>query len=306
MAQEDMAQEGHLDSAGAWQLLLALRRLAVTTSLPLGLDAAGRPTDQAPLLTLGHTDWQCNRPLTDAARQLLELYLPLFQPQPQRGWVLAHLGQSLDGCIAAADGSSAALNDAPNLDHMHRLRALGDAILVGAGTVAADDPRLTTRRVAGDNPVRVVLDPWLRSDPDRILFNDSAAPTLLVCHDAAQPRRMPDQIELLRVGGPTDRLDLTAVLAVLHERGLRRIFIEGGGVTVSRFLHAGLLDYLQITVAPLLLGRGRPGLQLPTAATMAEGLRPVCRRFTLGCDVLFEFDLRAQSSSADGQANRSR
>ncbi len=301
-----MAQAGRLDSAAAWQLLLALRRLDAGVPLPLGLDVAGRPTDRAPLLSLEPARWRCSRPPTDAARQLLDLYLPLFQPHPQRGWVLAHLGQSLDGCIAAADGSSAALNDAANLDHMHRLRALGDAILVGAGTVAADDPRLTTRRVPGDNPVRVVLDPWLRSDPSRTLFNDGAAPTLLVCHDIAPSRHLPAQVELLRIAGPSDRLDLTAVLTALRERGLRRLFIEGGGVTVSRFLHAGLLDYLQVTVAPLLLGRGRPGLQPPTATTMAEGLRPACRRFLLGRDVLFEFDLRVQSSSAGRQANRSR
>lgn len=301
-----MAQEGHLDNAGAWQLLLALRRLGAGISLPLSLDAAGRVTRQAPLLTLHRDCWECHRPLSDTARQLLELYLPLFQPHPARGWVLAHLGQSLDGCIAAADGSSAALNDVPNIDHMHRLRALSDAILVGAGTVAADDPRLTTRRVTGDNPVRVVLDPWLRSDPTRTLFNDGEAPTLLVCHETASAHHLPERIERLRITGPTDRLDLTKVLTALHERGLRRIFIEGGGITVSRFLHAGLLDYLQVTVAPLLLGRGQPGLQLPGAATMAESLRPVCRRFVLGCDVLFEFDLRVQPPVAGSQANRSR
>lgn len=300
-----MVQTGRLGRTDAWRLLLALRRLDVDT-LPLGLDAAGRPTDRAPLLILDRTDWRCKRPLTDDARQLLELYLPLFQPHPRRDWVLAHLGQSLDGCIAAADGSSAALNDAPNIDHMHRLRALGDAILIGAGTVAADDPRLTTRRVPGDNPVRVVLDPGLRSDPGKTLFNDGAAPTLLVCHAHAPERRFPAQVELLRVAGPNDRLDLTAVLAALRERGLRRIFIEGGGITVSRFLSAGLLDYLHVTVAPLLLGRGRPGLQLPGAASMAQGLRPVCRRFDLGRDVLFEFDLRTQSPADGSQASRSR
>ena len=78
------------------------------------------------------------------------------------------------------------------------------------------------------------------------------------------------------------------MLAHLAERGLRRVFIEGGGVTVSRFLAAGTLHRLQITIAPLILGSGRPSISLPEIERLSAGLRPPVRRFDLGQDVLFE------------------
>jgi riboflavin biosynthesis pyrimidine reductase len=78
------------------------------------------------------------------------------------------------------------------------------------------------------------------------------------------------------------------VIQVLAERGLRRVFVEGGGVTVSRFLAAGALDRLHVAVSPLFLGQGRPGVVLPAIAELTSALRPSVRRFTLGDDVLFD------------------
>jgi riboflavin biosynthesis pyrimidine reductase len=91
-------------------------------------------------------------------------------------------------------------------------------------------------------------------------------------------------------------LDLAVLLDQLRSRGLRRILVEGGGVTVSRFLQAGLLDRLHLTVAPLLIGSGRPSITLDPIADLDQALRPACRRFTLGEDVLFDLDLRSGSA----------
>ncbi len=110
----------------------------------------------------------------------LALYLPICAASPARPFVLAHLGQSLDNQIATASGDSNYVTGAANLDHLHRLRALADAVVVGAGTIAADDPRLTTRRVEGPNPVRVVIDPARRLDRGARVFADGEAPTLVV------------------------------------------------------------------------------------------------------------------------------
>jgi diaminohydroxyphosphoribosylaminopyrimidine deaminase/5-amino-6-(5-phosphoribosylamino)uracil reductase len=109
---------------------------------------------------------------------------------------------------------------------------------------------------------------------------------------ARQPsRRDADEIQVrwTDAGG----LDLAELLEALGERGLRRILVEGGGVTVSRFLQAGLLDRLHLTVAPLLIGSGRPSITLESIPTLDHALRPSCRRFALGDDVLFDLDLRA-------------
>ena len=86
----------------------------------------------------------------------------------------------------------------------------------------------------------------------------------------------------------------------LRERGLKSVFVEGGGSTVSRFLEAGLLDRLHVAIAPLVLGAGRPGLTLPARERIAECLRPAHRVFTMGGDVLFDCDLRAAAPVAEG------
>lgn len=287
-----------LDTEQVWPWLLALKRLSRTdTPLPVTLDAPSGSAMTKDCLRLERTAWHCPAPLTEAARQLLALYLPLFQPRLKQPYVVAHLGQSLDGCIAARDGGSIDLNDSPNIDHLHRLRALSDAILVGAGTVAADNPQLTTRRVPGDHPIRVILDPRRRLDGDYRLFHDTTTPTVLVCLESCPRQPAPGRAELLPLPGRDDRLDLSALLIALQSRGLKRLFVEGGGITVSRFLQAGLLDRLQITVAPIMLGCGRSGLQLPGASDMQHSLRPASRRFDMGRDVLFDFDLRGADDS---------
>jgi riboflavin biosynthesis pyrimidine reductase len=86
--------------------------------------------------------------------------------------------------------------------------------------------------------------------------------------------------------------DPRLVLDVLRSLGYRRVLVEGGGVTVSRFLHAGVVDRLHVTVAPMLIGSGRPALTLPPIDSLELALRPGCRFFRLGDDMLFDLDLR--------------
>jgi riboflavin-specific deaminase-like protein len=219
---------------------------------------------------------------------LLDLYLPLCDRAPDRASVLGHLGQSIDGYIATANGDSSFVNDQENIRHLHRLRALHDAVIVGAGTVAIDNPRLTTRRVAGPNPVRVVLDPRRRLSPDLRVFRDGASPTLLVTAEASGGPSSHGQADVVFVPCADGSFDLGQVVEQLASRGLKRLFVEGGGTTVSRFYEAGLLDRLQITIAPVLTGRGKPGLRLPAKLSMSECPRPPHRVFGLGQDILFD------------------
>jgi len=230
----------------------------------------------------------------DAVRALLELYAPLCSA---RALAVAHLGQSLDGHIATASGDSYYVTGPDNVRHLHRLRALSAAIVVGAATVARDDPQLTVRHVAGENPVRVVLDPSARLDAQRRVFTDGAAPTLVV-HAAGVDAPAPGNAEIVHIPADAGGLKLDVLLARLRERGLKSVFVEGGGSTVSRFLEAGLLDRLQVAIAPLLTGSGRLGLTLPARERIAECLRPAHRVFTMGGDVLFDCDLRAAAPAA--------
>ena len=239
--------------------------------------------------------WRVSGPVTDEARDLLDLYLPL---QLSPDLVIGQIGQSLDGRIATEEGHSHYVTGRADILRLHRLRALVDAVVVGAGTVAADNPRLTVRDIEGENPVRVVLDPEGRVARDRTVFQDGAARTVVIRRAAAQQTAAPadrDQLEL-----PADEPDAhggsgfapAVVVEALRAQGLHRILVEGGGVTVSRFLRAGALTRLHVTVAPLLIGSGRPALTLPPIPSLDQALRPPCRLFHLGDDVLFDLDLR--------------
>jgi riboflavin-specific deaminase-like protein len=286
-----------------WSLLLALRchvreSATIPARLGLGLDPGEQPTvtpaaDPAALIEItSDGTWTARLPLADASVELLDLYLPMALARRERPLTVAHLGQSLDGRIATASGASCYVTGAGNLTHLHRMRALCDAIVVGAGTVECDDPQLTTRRVIGPHPVRVVLDPRRRLAAGHGLFHDRAAPTLLVCAEERADAPAPGHAELIGVPAQGSKLNLRELTRRLRVRGLFGLFIEGGGLTVSAFLEQGLLDRLQIAVAPLIIGSGRPGLTLPPIRDLSHGLRPRHRRFVMGEDVLFDCRLR--------------
>ncbi len=235
------------------------------------------------------------RKLPTAAQELLALYLPLCQPPAGLPVTVGHLGQSLDGFIATSAGDSCYVTGPENITHLHRMRALCDAVIVGAETVAADNPRLTTRRVSGSNPLRVILDPRRRLKAEYGLFTDGEAPTLVISeagHSTPHSDHVGDA-QVLDIRGAGGRLALDELLRAPQKRGCQAVFIEGGGATVSGFLQAKLLDRLHIAVAPLLIGAGRPGIQLPACRRLRDCLRPKHRIYRMGEDILYDFDLRA-------------
>lgn len=300
-----------------WALLLAItarrrRGLGLPRDAGLGVDATGElrllsPDDPAVLGVWREGAGWCAAPAAPATvRGLLDLYLPVCDGKTTGPLVVGHLGQSVDGHIATESGDSCFVTGQENIVHLHRMRALCDAIVVGAGTVEADDPQLTTRLVSGENPVRVVIDPRARLPQGYRVFTDSEAPTLVICDQSkiARGGALHGLADVAGVPSHDDgRLDLSAVLRVLDERGLGRVFVEGGGLTVSCFLDAGLLDRLQLAVAPVLMGAGRPGLQLPPAPAMRHCRRPPHRVFRMGEDILWDFDLQKEESADAASAS---
>ncbi len=298
-----ISQDSDIDAA--WSIVLAASRAAGqaeaesrsrTFSLAAHGDlvAADEPTQDGVVAWTPGVGWEPLMPATDPRHALLELYLPIASATPARPLTVGHLGQSLDGFIATHSGESQFVTGEENILHLHRMRALCDAVVVGAGTVAADDPQLTTRRVTGPNPLRVVLDPSRRLTDEFKVFSDDSAETLYVCaHGVIGPgethlRRAP----IATVSDEPDGMDLRAVLQLLRARGCYRIFVEGGGVTVSMFLQANLLDRLQMAIAPLIIGNGRPAIRLPARDALSECRRPRYRVFRMGGDVFFDCDLR--------------
>jgi diaminohydroxyphosphoribosylaminopyrimidine deaminase / 5-amino-6-(5-phosphoribosylamino)uracil reductase len=214
------------------------------------------------------------------------VYAPIADRRSKKGFVLGQLGQSLDGRIAAPSGQSPYINGPQAIAHLHRLRALVDGVIVGIGTVLSDDPQLTVRQVAGPNPARIVIDPNGRLPSDAKLLAEDGVPVYTVQY-ADQWR--PSRVCAITLASRDGRIDPFAIVAGLAQRGLHRLLVEGGKNTLSNFLAARALDRLHVCVAPLRIGSGPRGLDLPLIERYAGDCRPDVSVHRLGEDVLYDF-----------------
>jgi len=222
-----------------------------------------------------------------------DLFGPLRRGTVDDLVIVGQLGQSLDGRVATESGHSKYVNGPAGLVHLHRLRALMDAIIVGVGTAIADDPQLTVRRVAGPQPVRVVIDPKGRLGAGARMFADNGVRRLLITAEGTRCAPPPG-VEIIALPAVEGQIAPSAILAALAGRGMRRMLIEGGANTISRFLAAGCLDRLHVLVAPIILGAGGPGLLLPSLERADQAPRMPVRVHKIEDDVLFDCDLSAQ------------
>ena len=207
--------------------------------------------------------------------------------------VVGQCGQSIDARIATPTGHSHYINGEAGLAHLHRLRALVDAVVVGVGTAMVDDPQLTVRRVEGPSPARVVIDPRARLPSSARALAADGIRRLVITGDGA-PTQLPADVEIVPLTAEAGRIAPGAIVAALAARGFRRILIEGGADTVSRFLAAGCLDRLHIVIAPIILGSGPSSLTLPPIKLVEEAVRAPIRAHVLGDEILLDCDLGAQ------------
>lgn len=239
----------------------------------------------------------------DAGEDWQRLFGPLVAAPASR-MVIGQLGQSIDGRIATPSGHSHYVNGPVAIVHLHRLRALVDAVVVGVGTVVADDPALTVRHVAGASPARVVLDPRWRIPPaSRLLADDGCRRIVIGAAGAAPPpRTLPASVQCVALeAGADGRIAPAAIVDALAARGLRRLLVEGGATTVSAFVAARCLHRLHVAIAPLVIGSGPSGLVLPPIDRLDAALRPRATCYRLGADMLWDLELDATG----GLANRS-
>jgi len=197
----------------------------------------------------------------------------------QRPSVTISYAQTLDGRLAAANGSSQWISGPAALHFTHALRAAHDAIMVGVGTVVQDNPRLTVRLVEGRDPLRVVVDSRLRIPLDAaVLANGAARGTLLATTARADEERV---AAISAIGAdvvmlpatPSGHVELAALLDHLASQGVASVMAEGGAGIITSLLRERLADRLAVTVAPKILGRGIDAIGDLGIASLAAALQ---------------------------------
>jgi len=172
----------------------------------------------------------------------------------KRPYVILNAAMTLDGKIATAAGDSK-ISCKEDLDRLHRLRAEVDAVMVGVGTVLADNPSLTVRRVHGRNPLRIVIDRGAKTPPNARVMDGSAKTIVAVSRTAKR-----EKLGKLRAAGAEvvvggeNEVDLQKLLEELRSRGVRKLLLEGGSMLNWEMLRRGLVDEVRVAVAPFIVG----------------------------------------------------
>ncbi len=190
------------------------------------------------------------------ASELIEAYAK--HVRNGRPFVTAKYAMSADGKIASRSGDARWVTGAESRAHVHRLRAECDAIMVGIGTVLADNPRLTARdddgRPRERQPLRVVVDSAGRTPPDAALLREPGRTLIAAAKPTVDNGEVMACAEALCVRGPAGRVDLEALLDALGQRGVTSALVEGGGTLMGALFDLGLVDKALVFVAPKIVG----------------------------------------------------
>jgi diaminohydroxyphosphoribosylaminopyrimidine deaminase/5-amino-6-(5-phosphoribosylamino)uracil reductase len=263
--------------------------------------AVGDPSEDAAgggdVLRAGGVDVEAGLLATEAAADLEPWLVAVRRRRPHLTWKFA---ATLDGRTAAADGTSRWITGPESRRDVHRLRLLADAVVVGIGTVLADDTQLTVRDWPCERqPLRVVVDGKART-PLSARILDDAATTLIAVGDDADPLRVKalrDKAEVVELPRRDGRVDLAALLAALHQREQLRLLLEGGATLAGSFVRERLVDRVVGYYAPALLGAGPPVLHDAGITSIASAVRLDVRDVTtIGSDVRLTADLARASA----------
>ncbi len=197
----------------------------------------------------------------------------------KKPYITLKFAQTLDGKIAAKDGSSRWISNPASRKFAHKLRTSNDAVLIGAGTVINDDPLLSARLVKGKNPIRVVIDGNLRIPTSSKIVKTAKQIKTLIVTSPASPRRKIEALSKKGAGfvflSPSEggNIDIRRIILILYKIGIRKLLVEGGRKIITAFIKEKLADRIIIIIAPKMLGEGIESVGNMGIGNIKEALR---------------------------------
>ncbi len=218
-------------------------------------------------------------------RQSCEILLPIIQKKDRN--FIGQIGQSLDAKIALNNGNSHYINEKESITYLHCLRSISDGILVGVNTIIKDNPLLTTRKIKGQNPIRLVIDPSLKLTNKYKIFKDKN--TNIVFTNSNKKKNL-NNTTIVKL--PKNNFTL-GIYKFLKKSSLKYILIEGGPTTLSYFIELKLINYLQFIISPTLIGSGIDSVKLKPITNLNKAIRRPSNFAKLGKEIVATLDFNS-------------
>ena len=218
-------------------------------------------------------------------RQCCEILLPLIRKKDRV--FIGQIGQSLDAKIALNNGNSHYINEKESITYLHCLRSISDGVLVGVNTIIKDNPLLTTRKIKGQNPIRLIIDPSLKLTNKYKIFKDKNSNIVFTTSNKKKNLKNTTIVKL-------PKKDFTlGVYKFLKKSSLKYILIEGGPTTLSHFIEHNLINYMQFIISPTLIGSGINSVKLKPITNLKKAIRRKSNFAKLGKEIVATLDFNS-------------
>ena len=218
-------------------------------------------------------------------KQCSEIIIPLLLKNNSN--FIGQIGQSLDGKIALNNGNSHYINEKESIIYLHCLRSISDGVLVGVNTIMKDNPFLTTRKIKGDNPIRLIIDPSLKLTNRYNIFKDNNK-NIIFTNSSKEKKLKNTSI----VKFPKKNFTLS-IFKYLKKTSLKTIVIEGGPTTLSHFIEHNLINYMQFIISPTIIGSGIESLKLKPISDLKNAIRVKNTINKLGKEIIVTLDFNS-------------
>ena len=236
-------------------------------------------------LIISNKDIIINKNIDLILRQSCEIIIPLLLKNNNN--FIGQIGQSLDGKIALNNGSSHYINEKESITYLHCLRSISDGVLVGVNTIIKDNPLLTTRKIKGPNPIRLIIDPTLKLTNKYKIFKDNNKNIIFT--NSSKEKKF---INTTIVKFPKKNFTQN-IYDYLEKTSLQTILIEGGPTTLSHFIELNLLNYMQFIISPTIIGSGIDSVRLKPISDLKNALRVKNTICKLGKEIIVTLDFNS-------------